>query len=67
MNALMHASVDDILQIDGFGDIMAESVVDFFNNEKSKELIKSLDENGVNMESKKMLLRIIVLKIKPLF
>ncbi len=52
MNALMHASVDDILQIDGFGDIMAESVVDFFNNEKSKELIKSLDENGVNMESK---------------
>ena len=48
----MHASVDDILQIDGFGDVMAESVVDFFNNEKSKELIKSLDENGVNMESK---------------
>lgn len=52
MQAVMHASVDDILEIDGFGDIMAESVVDFFGNEKSRELIKSLEESGVNMESK---------------
>lgn len=52
MEAIMNASADDILKIDGFGDIMAESVVDFFNNEKSKELLKSLDENGVNMEAK---------------
>ncbi|MBD5083101.1 MAG: NAD-dependent DNA ligase LigA [Clostridiales bacterium] len=51
MEAVMHASVDDILQIDGFGDIMAESIVDFFKNDKSKELIKSLAENGVNMKS----------------
>ncbi|MDE6659754.1 MAG: NAD-dependent DNA ligase LigA, partial [Eubacterium sp.] len=51
MDAIMQASAEDILNIDGFGDIMAESIVDFFNNEKSKELIKSLAENGVNMES----------------
>lgn len=51
MEVIMTASADDILQIEGFGDVMAESIVDFFNNEKSKELIKSLAENGVNMES----------------
>lgn len=51
MEAVMNASAEDILNIDGFGDIMAESIVDFFKNEKSKELIRSLAENGVNMES----------------
>ncbi len=51
MQAITEASVDDILEIDGFGEIMAESVVDFFANPKSKELIKSLAEAGVNMQS----------------
>lgn len=51
MQAITEASVDDILEIDGFGDIMAESVVDFFANPKSKELIKSLEGAGVNMQS----------------
>ena len=51
VNAIMEASAEDILQIDGFGKIMAESVVDFFKNEKSRELIKSLAQSGVNMES----------------
>ncbi len=51
ITAVMEAGVQDILKIDGFGEIMAESVVDFFGNEKSCELIKSLTESGVNMES----------------
>lgn len=51
MEAIMNASCDDILQIDGFGEIMAESVCDFFRNEKSGQLINSLQENGVNMNS----------------
>ncbi|MCH5316381.1 MAG: NAD-dependent DNA ligase LigA [Eubacterium sp.] len=51
MNAIMDASVDEILQIDGFGAVMAESVVDFFKNEKSRALIESLAQSGVNMES----------------
>ena len=52
--AVIAASFDDILAIEGFGDIMAESIVDFFKNEKSKALIKSLAENGVNMTSQNL-------------
>ncbi len=51
MSAVSSASKEDILNIDGFGDIMAESVFDFFSNPKSLELIKNLEENGVNMNS----------------
>ena len=51
MNAIMEASAEKILEIDGFGAIMAESVVDFFKNEKSRALIESLAQSGVNMES----------------
>lgn len=49
MDAIMHASFDDILQIDGFGEVMAESVYDFFRNEKSVNLIQSIARSGVNM------------------
>lgn len=48
---VMNASVDDILQIDGFGKIMAESVVEFFSSDSTKELIERLKEAGVNMKS----------------
>ena len=51
MNAIMNASVEEILEIDGFGAVMAESVVDFFKNEKSRALVESLAQSGVNMES----------------
>ncbi|MEZ3421055.1 MAG: NAD-dependent DNA ligase LigA [Eubacterium sp.] len=51
MDSVMEATIEDILQIDGFGEIMAQSVFDFFQNEKSKQLVKSLEESGVNMNS----------------
>lgn len=51
IDAIMTASVDDILEIDGFGLVMAESVADYFGNEKTKELIESLKSSGVNMNS----------------
>lgn len=51
INAVINASADDILEIDGFGAVMAESVVDYFRNEKSKALIESLKASGVNMNS----------------
>ena len=51
MNAIMEASAEKILEIDGFGAVMAESVVDFFKNKKSRALIESLAQSGVNMES----------------
>lgn len=51
IDLVMNASVDDILQIDGFGKIMAESIVEFFSSDSTKELIAKLKEAGVNMKS----------------
>ena len=51
MEAIMSATYDEILSIDGFGTVMAQSVVDFFSKEPSKALIGRLRESGVNMKS----------------
>ncbi len=51
MDAIMNASVDDILEIEGFGKIMAESVVNYFDSDSAKELISKLADSGVNMKS----------------
>ena len=53
MDKISEATVDEICEIDGFGKIMAESVVEFFSHEESKTLINRLKEYGVNMESKR--------------
>ena len=52
IDSVMSASVDDILNIEGFGKIMAEAVVDFFNSEGAMELVEELKAVGVNMKSK---------------
>jgi len=49
MEQLMAASVADILNIEGIGDIIAESVVSFFENEDAKALIRALKDRGINM------------------
>ncbi len=52
IDTIMNASVDDILTIEGYGRIMAESVVEFFSRESAKELINELKAAGLNTESK---------------
>lgn len=52
IDAIMNATKDDILQIEGYGDIMAQSVVDFFSTDSAKEMIDELKSVGVNMKSK---------------
>lgn len=51
MEALLAASEKDILSIDGFGKVMAQSVVAFFSLEPSRELVSRLQSVGVNMQS----------------
>lgn len=51
MDAILNASTEAILEIDGFGQIMAESVTDFFSTAGAKELIRELAACGVNMKS----------------
>ena len=49
MQALTEASAGSFASIDGFGDIMAEAVVDFFSTTHARELIRRLADCGVNM------------------
>lgn len=51
MDAIKAASVEEILTIDGYGDIMADSVVDYFSHPQTNELIERLAAAGVNMRS----------------
>jgi len=53
MEALMNASLEDLTAIEGFGGIMAQSVLDFFSLEQSKREIEALAALGVNMLSQK--------------
>lgn len=46
---LINAEVTDIIKIDGFGDIVAQSVVDYFRSENVLEIVRRLQEKGVNM------------------
>lgn len=51
IDKIMSASVEEILEIEGYGQIMAESVHDYFATDSARELIERLKEAGVNMES----------------
>lgn len=46
---LMAATLEDLCNMEGFGEIMAKSVVDYFSLEQSKKLIARLKEYGVDM------------------
>lgn len=52
MDALMNADEAAIAAIDGFGGIMAKSVVAFFSLPESRELVEKLKQSGVNMTHK---------------
>ncbi len=53
MDAILDATIDDFLSIEGFGEIMALSAVEFFSLESTKVMIDKLKSLGVNMVSKK--------------
>ena len=53
MSEVMNASFDDIMTIDGFGKIMAESVVGYFSMPQTRELVDRLMSSGLNMKSLK--------------
>lgn len=50
IEAIEAAAVEDIAAIDGFGEIMAQSVVDAFAAPQFRALIEALRQNGVKME-----------------
>ena len=52
---IMNASAEEIAEIDGFGEIMAESVYNSFREEHMQNLVKRLVEYGVNTQYEKVL------------
>ena len=53
LDNIMNASKEEILTIDGFGEVMADSVIEFFSLEQTKQMISKLKEFGLNMESQR--------------
>ncbi len=49
MDAISTATVEQIGEIDGFGGVMAQSVVEFFSREGTGDLLRRLAEYGLNM------------------
>lgn len=48
LETLADATVEEILEIDGMGEIMAGSIVDFFQKEGTRDLLSRLKDAGVN-------------------
>lgn len=51
MDNLMTASAEEIERIEGFGSVMAKSIVEYFSIKQSRDLVSQLKELGLNMKS----------------
>lgn len=51
MKSIMAAEITDFTSIDTFGEVMANSIADYFKDEKAVNLINRLKAQGVNMQS----------------
>lgn len=51
---LQNASLESLIMIDDMGEIMAESIFEFFSQEQTKDLIQKLKDAGLNMNSKEV-------------
>ncbi|MBC2576176.1 NAD-dependent DNA ligase LigA [Peptostreptococcus canis] len=53
LDEVINANIDELKQIDEFGEIMSDSVVKFFDEEKNIETIERLRKAGLNFNSDK--------------
>lgn len=53
LDNIISATKEEILNIEGFGEIMADSVVEFFTLPQTKQMIEELKDFGLNMESQR--------------
>ena len=54
LDSIMSATAEQIAEIDGFGDVMAQSVYNAFHEEHMQALIRRLEEYGVNTKYEKV-------------
>jgi DNA ligase (NAD+) len=50
MDALRNASVEELMEVDGVGQVIAESVVKYFQDTKNAEIVDKLASEGVQMQ-----------------
>lgn len=50
IDLIMNADVNEVSQIDGFGTVMAENLVNAFKEQHTKDLVERLREYGINMK-----------------
>jgi DNA ligase (NAD+) len=50
IDAIMNASMEDLLNVDDVGQVIAESTFDFFNDEANKDLVARLRNAGLKFE-----------------
>ena len=55
MDAILNATAEDFMSIDGFGEIMAKSLAEFLALPESRELIGKFKDLGLNMQSKTLI------------
>lgn len=51
---IMNSSIEDLNYLNDFGMIMSQSIVEFFEKEKTKEIIEKLEKAGVNIKGNKI-------------
>ena len=54
LDALMNASLEELVSLEDIGDITARSIVDWFAQEQSQHMIERLRAAGLNMESQRV-------------
>ena len=52
IDSLKSATLEELIEIEDMGEIMAQSVFEFFSQEQTEDLIIKLKQAGVNMETK---------------
>ncbi len=50
IDMLASASADELMSVDGIGEVIAKSVIDYFANEDNKEFVNRLRSYGLQME-----------------
>lgn len=49
IDALMNATLDELLEIDGIGEVMAKSIITYFHNEENMQIVERLRSYGLQM------------------
>lgn len=49
IDVLMNATLDELLEIDGIGEVMAKSIITYFHNEENMQIVERLRSYGLQM------------------